>query len=294
MSFVFGPLPSFSCLLLSLRMHAAKCVSRKCRCTFVKFHRQTAPAGPGHSARAPAAAGAAPSSAAGGPLLSSSAALAAGMPMLANTASTSSGLSAGALGLPPRGYDDDFLLGPPPPSAASSSSTGGAGSALGGGQGQPQLQTMAETLYHSNSFAFPALYPSSSSASAVGGAGELDYAAKYRAQAELFGSTAPGRVGGSGLTPGGIYDTRGAGSGWLAGWETQEEEGYGQQQQQQNQLQQLRQQQQQQQQLHQQLQRQQHQQLQQRQGQPSRGEAPVAASMHVNGNHFAVLSVRYT
>ena len=26
----------------------AKCVSRKCRCTFVKFHRQTAPAGPGH------------------------------------------------------------------------------------------------------------------------------------------------------------------------------------------------------------------------------------------------------
>lgn len=26
----------------------AKCVSRKCRCTYVKFHRQTAPAGPGH------------------------------------------------------------------------------------------------------------------------------------------------------------------------------------------------------------------------------------------------------
>ncbi|KAF7966106.1 hypothetical protein HWV62_40000 [Athelia sp. TMB] len=27
----------------------AKCVSRKCRCTYVKFHRQTAPAGPGHT-----------------------------------------------------------------------------------------------------------------------------------------------------------------------------------------------------------------------------------------------------
>lgn len=27
---------------------AAKCVSRKCRCTYVKFHRQTAPTGPGH------------------------------------------------------------------------------------------------------------------------------------------------------------------------------------------------------------------------------------------------------
>ncbi|KAL7279492.1 hypothetical protein ACG7TL_007335 [Trametes sanguinea] len=26
----------------------AKCVQRKCRCTYVKFHRQTAPAGPGH------------------------------------------------------------------------------------------------------------------------------------------------------------------------------------------------------------------------------------------------------
>ena len=27
---------------------AAKCISRKCRCTYVKFHRQTAPSGPGH------------------------------------------------------------------------------------------------------------------------------------------------------------------------------------------------------------------------------------------------------
>ncbi|KAG6372229.1 hypothetical protein JVT61DRAFT_8029 [Boletus reticuloceps] len=32
-----------------LHLHlAAKCLTRKCRCTFVKFHRQTAPTGPGH------------------------------------------------------------------------------------------------------------------------------------------------------------------------------------------------------------------------------------------------------
>ncbi|KAF8636989.1 hypothetical protein AX17_003118 [Amanita inopinata Kibby_2008] len=31
--------------------NAAKCVQRKCRCTYVKFHRQTAPVGPGHNPR---------------------------------------------------------------------------------------------------------------------------------------------------------------------------------------------------------------------------------------------------
>ncbi|KZP15058.1 hypothetical protein FIBSPDRAFT_935430 [Athelia psychrophila] len=35
----------------------AKCVSRKCRCTYVKFHRQTAPAGPGHNPRQPTTTG---------------------------------------------------------------------------------------------------------------------------------------------------------------------------------------------------------------------------------------------
>lgn len=33
---------------LSPFIRTAKCVSRKCRCTYVKFHRQTAPTGPGH------------------------------------------------------------------------------------------------------------------------------------------------------------------------------------------------------------------------------------------------------
>jgi hypothetical protein len=32
-------------------LFSAKCVQRKCRCSFVKFHRQTAPVGPGHNPR---------------------------------------------------------------------------------------------------------------------------------------------------------------------------------------------------------------------------------------------------
>ena len=38
---------------LSLISFTAKCVHRKTRCTYVKFHRQTAPLGPGHPARPP-------------------------------------------------------------------------------------------------------------------------------------------------------------------------------------------------------------------------------------------------
>ncbi|KAF9495948.1 hypothetical protein BDN71DRAFT_1589359 [Pleurotus eryngii] len=58
----------------------SKCIQRKCRCTFVKFHRQTAPIGPGHNPHPPAN-------------------------------STSSRLSS-------YGTADDFLLGPAPPSIA--------------------------------------------------------------------------------------------------------------------------------------------------------------------------------
>lgn len=39
---------SYSACLLMLTIRAAKCVQRKCRCTYVKFHRQTMPQGPGH------------------------------------------------------------------------------------------------------------------------------------------------------------------------------------------------------------------------------------------------------
>lgn len=34
-------------------VHLAKCIQRKIRCTFVKFHRQTAPIGPGHNPSRP-------------------------------------------------------------------------------------------------------------------------------------------------------------------------------------------------------------------------------------------------
>ena len=34
----------------TIHLPLAKCISRKCRCTFIKFHRQTAPIGPGHPA----------------------------------------------------------------------------------------------------------------------------------------------------------------------------------------------------------------------------------------------------
>jgi hypothetical protein len=62
-------------------------VQRKCRCTYVKFHRQTAPAGPGHSNPRPANVGAA------------AGALPAGNPPSASAR------------LPAYPHTDDFLLG---------------------------------------------------------------------------------------------------------------------------------------------------------------------------------------
>lgn len=104
----------------------------------------------------------------------------------------------------PQQAEDDFILGPPP-----SSSSG--------------VSTMAETLYNSNSFAFPPLYPSDTLASDA-----TDYTSKYRAQAqaELFG---PGRSGlSTGLTP--LYDPRASSAaaasgsaGWL-GWNQQSQQ----------------------------------------------------------------------
>ncbi|TFY52287.1 hypothetical protein EVJ58_g10105 [Rhodofomes roseus] len=41
----YPPFPKFC---QSADVRAAKCVQRKCRCTYVKFHRQTMPQGPGH------------------------------------------------------------------------------------------------------------------------------------------------------------------------------------------------------------------------------------------------------
>jgi uncharacterized C2H2 Zn-finger protein len=167
----------------------SKCIQRKCRCTYVKFHRQTAPAGPGHNPR--------PSNpTAPGSLLPP-------------------GPSSSRIPMFPHASEDNFLLGPPPPSSSSG------------------VPTMAETLYNSNSFAFPALYPSEAMGPSTGPpADPADYAHKYRAeaQAELFG---PGRSGlSTGLTP--LYDPRsapssaastasGSGSGGWMGWDQQQQ-----------------------------------------------------------------------
>ncbi|CAA7265673.1 unnamed protein product [Cyclocybe aegerita] len=156
----------------------SKCVQRKCRCTYVKFHRQTAPSGPGHNLR---------------PEVPPPGALQRPLPPSGALA----GPSSSRIPLYPQ-PEDDFILGPPPSA----------------------LPTMAETLYNSNSFSFPPLYPQSGSGDVSGGEGS-DYASKFRAQAELYGTG-----GRTGLTPGGMYDPRPgsstSSSSWLSGgWEAQ-------------------------------------------------------------------------
>ena len=69
----------------------AKCIQRKCRCTFVKFHRQTAPAGPGHNRPANVLPSSAVPTSARAPLFSQP--------------------------------EDDFILGPPPVSVPTMSTT---------------------------------------------------------------------------------------------------------------------------------------------------------------------------
>ncbi|KAF9526393.1 hypothetical protein CPB83DRAFT_858023 [Crepidotus variabilis] len=197
----------------------SKCISRKSRCTYVKFHRQTAPVGPGHNTRPNAP----PSSVLTGSLPPPSS--------LSTSASSSSRLPLYHHG------DDDFILGPAPSA----------------------VPTMAEALYQSNTFAFPALYPHND----VGGLpdGSADYASKYRAQqAELFG---PGRSGlGTGLTP--LYDPRpgssSSSSSWMSGWDGQDS--------------------------HETYQPQSH-----RTSDYVSASAPSASTLH--GNHFYPLSARY-
>ncbi|KAF9223233.1 hypothetical protein BS17DRAFT_128950 [Gyrodon lividus] len=72
----------------------SKCISRKCRCTYVKFHRQTAPSGPGHH-----------------------------NPRPVSSSSSSLGASVGGPRLPSQ--LDDFILGPPPSTVPSMSSSMG-------------------------------------------------------------------------------------------------------------------------------------------------------------------------
>ncbi|KIM37314.1 hypothetical protein M413DRAFT_277287 [Hebeloma cylindrosporum] len=182
----------------------SKCVQRKCRCTYVKFHRQTAPAGPGHHSSRPAAAAPVdPSSMSiSGMPMSSALALSSGLGGINSSLPLSSGdPSASSSRIPLYHPDDDFILGPPPPLPGPSSSQHQHGHASSTTRGNNGIPTMAETLYGSNSFDFPVLYPpaagtgpagSVGSTSSDGGDVDSDYvtAAKYRAQAqaELFGS----------------------------------------------------------------------------------------------------------
>ena len=136
---------------------SAKCVQRKCRCTYVKYHRQTAPTGPGHNPR----------------------------PNSAHSRLTT------------QPHADDFMLGPPPMSVPS----------------------MAVNDSYSHPFNFPHVYPPSDHQISVLPDG-ADFAAKYRAQAELLrrDGTAVAPSNGSappGIVPG-LYTDPHASTSWFS------------------------------------------------------------------------------
>lgn len=163
-------------LLLIFRI-PAKCVQRRYRCTFVKFHRQTAPLGPGHTTRTGAESN--PPS-----------------PNISATSPSSrvSGTSS-AFHHQHQQSEDEFILGP-------STSV---------------VSTMADALYGATPFTFPPLYPTND----VTG-DNADYVGKYRAHAELFGSTrsAIPPSSSSSLVSPNLYDPRPPSS-WL-GWGQQD------------------------------------------------------------------------
>ncbi|KAI0656366.1 hypothetical protein C8Q70DRAFT_331473 [Cubamyces menziesii] len=136
----------------------SKCVQRKCRCTYVKFHRQTAPAGPGHPVP----------------------------PTIPPTAPGRHAISLGAPRLP-----DDFLLAPPPGTMNLASLY-----ATGPSTQQYPLQHPS-ALYPNEYTSLPplatALAPSQSPAPSMlpphtreAIQSDPDLLARYRAQAELF------------------------------------------------------------------------------------------------------------
>jgi len=98
----------------------AKCIQRKFRCTFVKFHRQTAPVGPGHNIR--------PESSSNPPSPNS---------MAASSSSSSRVPMYHQHHQQQQQPEDGFILGPPP----------------------TVVPTMAEALYGATPFTFPPLYP---------------------------------------------------------------------------------------------------------------------------------------
>ena len=121
----------FSLFILCIDLaNPAKCIQRKYRCTFVKFHRQTAPLGPGHTVRTGTESS-----------LSN--------PPSPNSISAPSPSSRLHVYHPPQLHqsEEDFILGPPP----------------------AVVPTMADALYGATPFTFPPLYPTNDLSGDYGG-----------------------------------------------------------------------------------------------------------------------------
>ncbi|KZT22412.1 hypothetical protein NEOLEDRAFT_1243965, partial [Neolentinus lepideus HHB14362 ss-1] len=152
----------------------SKCVQRKCRCTYVKFHRQTAPVGPGHQIRHDP-----------GDVLAV-------------------GGLAGAFGLDPLTgvprYQDDFYLNPAPGSTTLTNTM------LPSMSLDQQMYGQQASAAAAQQFSFPPLYPTGAAGASLdfdpAGPGQsgMDYIARYRAQADLLR-----RAGVSVPPPAGLY-----------------------------------------------------------------------------------------
>ena len=164
----------------------AKCIQRRYRCTFVKFHRQTAPLGTGHTTRTP---GADPSFS--NPPSPNSTTIPATPSSFRVSAPSPSRVS---VFHHQQQSDNEFILGLSP----------------------TVVPTMADTLYDATPYNFSTLYPTNDMSE-----DDTDYVGKYRAHAELFGSprsaipTLPSSV----VSPN-LYDPRPPSS-WL-GWGQQD------------------------------------------------------------------------
>ncbi|KAL1718346.1 hypothetical protein EV715DRAFT_252875 [Schizophyllum commune] len=158
----------------------AKCVQRKCRCTFVKFHRQTAPSGPGHTH---------PHTTAGYGVKSDPLGLGIG------------GMSAAALGLPiGMGYD----------ALGGSSGTSSISSSLGSTSSMPADYSFNPVF--DLDMGGPA---GGGTNSKYGGVTQNeDFAAKYRQQAELLRQMGTGNPGTSSSYTGGSQVASGGAGNW--------------------------------------------------------------------------------
>ena len=166
----------------------AKCVHRRYRCTFVKFHRQTAPLGPGHTT------------------LTAGDESSFSNPPSPNSIAATSPSSSTRVSAPSREPvfhhphqqqpNNEFILSQPP----------------------TVVSTMADALYGATSYTFPPLYPTTANDMSVD---NTDYVGKYRAHAELFGSTTRSAIPASSLSsssmvsPSNLYDPRPPAPSWI-------------------------------------------------------------------------------